>query len=361
MRINLVNLTKPTGNSGDGLTEYTYQIYERLKTDRKNKVEVTYALEEMKRNDIRGLVYTNTLFKNKIGRLAKLDYDVVHVTHQDIGFAAKILKQAGSRAKVVTTVYDLIRFREGLHKGALQRTYNTITKRNISDAIRYSDFIIFGADQTKADAKQIFGKLPQNRVVNPGIKPPLLTAKLRDNTAKRKVFNVGYLGALAYHKNVKMILESASLLDKKEYRFSIYGTGIERENLLSYKKEKRLDNVDLKGFAPEERIVEIYDSFDAFVFPSVYEGFAYPPLEALARGIPVIINKNGKGIVPDEAKRYFFEAGTPKEISQTIESLRINGYDPKTRAVALKYARSLTWNNATAETYSIYKHMAARR
>ena len=54
------------------------------------------------------------------------------------------------------------------------------------------------------------------------------------------------------------------------------------------------------GLALEERLIGIYDSFDVFAFPSLYEGFGLPILEAQSRGLPVIIYKYGK--IPSASK-----------------------------------------------------------
>ena len=95
------------------------------------------------------------------------------------------------------------------------------------------------------------------------------------------------------------------------------------------------------GPAPENRILNIYDSFDAFVFPSLYEGFGLPILEAQSRGLPVIIYKYGK--IPKEVRKYCFEAESPEHMAQIIEDLKENGYNEKLRKKATNYARSFTW------------------
>lgn len=351
MNIALVTLTKPIEGSGDGLTEYTYQLYSTLKE--RHKVDLVYALGKTKRNDIGGLVHANTLFKNRIAVLAGSDYDIVHVTHQDIGFASKILKNKGSNARIITTIYDLIRYKTDMHKGFLQRSYNSIIRRSIRDAVKYSDFIIFGAEQTKQDAEKRFGSISNSAVVNPGIKNRLLETPIPKKT-KDHNFTIGYLGALAYHKNVKMILEAANILQSSKYEFLIYGTGIEHDNLMKYKEAHNLCNVTLKGFASETELTQIYDSFDVFTFPSMYEGLAYPPLEALARGIPVIINKNGSGIVPSEAQKHVYKTKNAREMAGIIKMIKEKGWDENRRKAAIKYAKKFTWANASNDTYKIY-------
>ena len=99
--------------------------------------------------------------------------------------------------------------------------------------------------------------------------------------------------------------------------------------------------------------MSIYDSFDAFVFPSYYEGFGIPIIEAQSRGLPVIIYKYGK--IPKEVRKYCFEAENSEHMAQIIEDLKENGYNEKLRKKATKYARTFTWEKCARETLEIYK------
>ena len=109
------------------------------------------------------------------------------------------------------------------------------------------------------------------------------------------------------------------------------------------------------GFAPESRLVQIYDSFDVFVFPSYYEGFGLPILEAQARDLPVIIYKKAK--IPVEVRKYCFEAESQEHMAQIIEDLKENGYNEKLQMKATKYARSFTWEKTAKETLEVYKKL----
>ena len=82
LRIALVNITKPHSGSGDGITEYTWQLYKKLQT--KAQVDLIYSLESTKRNNIRGLVKTNIFFNIKIKKLASEGYDIIHITNHEL-------------------------------------------------------------------------------------------------------------------------------------------------------------------------------------------------------------------------------------------------------------------------------------
>ena len=97
-------------------------------------------------------------------------------------------------------------------------------------------------------------------------------------------------------------------------------------------------------------------SFNAFVFPSLHEGFGFPILEAQSRGLPVVIYKYGK--IPKEVKKYCFEAEDDEHMAQIIENLKENGYNKRKKEKATEYARSFTWEKCAIETMKVYKELS---
>ncbi|MDE1804679.1 MAG: glycosyltransferase [Candidatus Micrarchaeota archaeon] len=357
MDIAIVNIIKPRKDSGDGITEYAYRLHQGLaRRNGGNHVDLIYALEESKRNNMAGLIYANTLFRRKLESVRMHDYDIIHIVNHEIGFAAGIFQQR-TNAKIVTTIHDTIRFTNEFHKGLLQHTYNMIVRRSIADALNYSDMVLFNSTQTREDVKRRYF-LPKNSLVTPmGVKEEFLSTRVGQKRQGRE-FTVGYVGALAHHKNVIMILEAARLLKGSPIRFLIYGSGTERDALLRYKREHRLDNVSLMGFAPEHMLIKIYDSFDMFVFPSRYEGFGFPILESQARGVPVAVYSKGR--IPAETKEYCLEAADADELASVIERQRQEGTSGRLRTNMIAHARSFTWERTVKETLDAYKIVAGR-
>jgi glycosyltransferase involved in cell wall biosynthesis len=350
MKLALINIVKPGRGSGDGITEYTYQLYNAL--NRMHKIDYVYAIDESKRNNISGLIRANLSMRNKMSTI-RCNYDLFHVTNQEAGFASKMLSKKCT-APVVTTIHDISRFVPGLNRGVLQSAYNRMIRAYVKDAVVSSDFLIFDSNQTMNEVRKKFNVGRSGQVVNIGVKDALINkpkVKMPDN----KKFNVGYIGSFAYHKNVMLLLEAANIIDNDWYTFSVYGSGVEYERLEAYKKLNKLNSVKLMGFASEDRIVQIYDSFDAFVFPSLYEGFGLPILEAQARGLPVVIYKKGR--ISEEVKRYCFEAEDAAHMANIIDDLRENGYDGKMRKAAMEYARSFTWQKCAHKTSEIYRKL----
>lgn len=357
MRIAFINTIKPVPGSGDGITEYAYQLYEKFRVN--NRVDLVYGLEESKRFDVVGNLALNTIFKPKIKDLAKTNYDIIHVTNQEVGFAAKLLKNAGSKAKIVTTVHDLMRLHEhenrvDYHKGVLQSAFNYMVSSSIYDSIKYSDMVLFCASTVQKDALKRFD-ISNWRTTLLGPKETFRKAKIPPKK-KEKYFNIGFVGALAFRKNVMFILKTAMLMKNDErYRFIIWGSGAEKQNLLDFKEEKQLDNVSFMGFAPEKEIMKIYDGFDLFFYPSLEEGSSLPILDAQARSLPVIVEKHNHMDI--EVTKYCIPANNPKDAANIIKKLASKGYDAKSSKISTEYARSFSWDRVARETMDVYKFL----
>lgn len=349
LNIAMINGIRPMSGSGDGITEYAYNMY--LQLSKKNSVDLLYSIERAKKNDTLGLMKVNSGLSSKARAAAKESHDIFHIVNQEVGFAAKDIKAVNSLNRVVTTIHDVSRFEKGLHRGVLQNAYNALIRRSVKNAIRSSDFLIFDSSQTMEEVKKRFA-IGHGAVVNIGI-----DSRFSNKIPARRDrhFTVGYLGSFAYHKNVEVILRAARLLKDAKIDFRIYGAGIENRNLLDFIDKNNLKRVGMMGFAPEAKKAQVYDGFDAFVFPSLYEGFGLPILEAQARGVPVIIYRHGK--IPREVRKYCFEAEDEEHMAMIIKTLKENGYNEKIRRAATAYARGFTWEKCAKETSRIYKKL----
>ena len=224
-------------------------------------------------------------------------------------------------------------------------------KRGTKYTLRVSDVIITSSTQTKDEVINLGIDKSKIFVVDLGLDKCFLTTRIKVKEQNYNRFNVGYLGSFATNKNVDFILESAKILRDK-INFSIWGAKTYDYLKLS-KKAANFKMVKFMGFASEDKIISVYDSFDLFVFPSLYEGFGLPILEAQSRGLPVIIYKYGK--IPKEVRKYCFEAESPEHMAQIIENIKENGYNEKLRKKATEYARSFTWDRCARETLEVYK------
>jgi len=189
-----------------------------------------------------------------------------------------------------------------------------------------SNYLTCNSTQTKEEAIKLGFNKNRIFVVNHGIDKRFF------KPAKRRIhktfFKVGYIGGMRTRKNLEFGIEAANLIKDKDIFFEVWGKKeCEYEYLRSIAKNK---NIKFRDFAPEDKIVEIYDSFDAFIFPSYHEGEGLPILEAQARGLyDVYFLLKYKGLKYEEsivAKKFEKrgEAFTTERLLSAIDKVSVN-------------------------------------
>jgi glycosyltransferase involved in cell wall biosynthesis len=94
------------------------------------------------------------------------------------------------------------------------------------------------------------------------------------------------LASIAKHKNFRWVVEVAKRNPKSQFRIA----GSLNKNLFDANDLKELPNLKFLGYLTDEEIVSQMLGCKAFLFPSLYEGFGLPPLEALSLGTPVVVS-----------------------------------------------------------------------
>lgn len=168
-------------------------------------------------------------------------------------------------------------------------------------SVKVSDMIITVSEYSKSDILKHYKINPEKiKVVlqsaNKLFQPKLLTEEEKQAFKKKyglKKEVVLYVGMIENRKNVQTILKVADLfVDKrKELIFVLIGK-IGYGGAKIKKEISKRDNVIHLMNIDDETLNNFYNTSDVFLFPSLYEGFGYPPLEAMQCGLPVIASDN---------------------------------------------------------------------
>jgi glycosyltransferase involved in cell wall biosynthesis len=349
MKVALLGVKGEFGEShGKGVQRYMHEMYVRLRQMPQLEVKkVEYAPLP-----VFG-VGLSFMFHNMFQDLS--GFDIVH--NPDIKPFYKLGKPWRIR---ITTAHE---FRPLLHPELMFNSKSSIKDRiwlNVVTKLAFksllkSDYLTANSSQTKEEAVSLGFDKDRIFVVNHGIDKKFTTRAL-PNKKDRKGFKIGYIGSLSLGKNVGMAVDAVKLIKGKNTSFEIWGEGPERSSIAAKISGDR--RISLMGFVPESTIIQRYESFDAFVAPSLYEGFGLPILEAQSRGLPVVIYKKGK--IPDEVRRYCFEAKDAEDMAAIIQRLKDNGYDARQRKKAALYAQGFTWEKTAKGTAEVYTKVASR-
>jgi glycosyltransferase involved in cell wall biosynthesis len=165
------------------------------------------------------------------------------------------------------------------------------------------------------------------------------------------------------HKNLVRLLDALVSIDGSRRPILIlpgYGTEHEVE-LRRHAAQLGIDaDTRFLGWLPPADLEGLYRLSSCFVFPSLYEGFGLPALEAMARGLPVASSdRSSLGEVVGDAAR-IFDPESPRAIAEAIEDLlHDRSLAEHLRAAGFEQARKFTWNSTARGTLQAYESALA--
>lgn len=283
-------------------------------------------------------------------------------------------------APTLLTVYDLIPLRQSRHSTARARL---LFRWTTALALRAAAHVIAISEAARRDFVSEFG-LPPDRITAIPLaadaafrpQPPAAVAAFRARSGLPERFML-YLGSNKPHKNLVRLVEAwaaaRSAATAPTSPAGGPGTGIVDLGLViagawdaRYPEARRLaeatagvGSILWLGPVPEDDLPALYSAASAFVFPSLFEGFGLPVLEAMACGTPVICSDvsslpevtGGAALLVDPADAGSLAAAIVRLAGD--ESLR-----QSLREKGLARAARLTWRNTAAETLAIYRAIA---
>ena len=280
--------------------------------------------------------------------LANIKADLFFTPHYTLGFNLP--------CPSVVTIHDLIHIRFKPRFSSLGRYY---AKFMINRAGKSSVVVLTVSENTKKDIQMYFPKWSNKvSVVYPAADTDIFKQCPRKEIVdfKRKKLLpddfVLYAGALRLYKNPQALVEIANKL-KLPVVIASQDQGIFNKEVMPALDDKKM--MCIVNAKNHNEMALLYNGARLFVFPSLYEGFGLPPLEAMACGLPVVCSNRASlpEVVGDSALMF-----SPDNVSDMLDKVNLFWHDKsmrdKLRARGLKRVRMFDWSKSASRVFDIF-------
>lgn len=277
-----------------------------------------------------------------LSTLRRSDFDLFHATATETYFAGKL------KRPLVITVHDLI-------DELIVRNPAEMARR--AWQIEHADHIITVSQNTRKDLLDYF-KVPPRKVstIYHGT-PDLSGIATVEVPYQHYILFVGARNTA--YKNFRRLVLAFQLLHQQDRELKLVCVGApfgaEEKQFI---QEMGLTSVIVLVSATDEQLFSLYCNALAFIYPSLYEGFGIPLLEAFACHCPVCLsNASCFPEIAGDAGAYF-DATSVADMADVISSTIYNeAVRSKLIAAGDRQARLYSWDKAAQETMAVYQHV----
>jgi glycosyltransferase involved in cell wall biosynthesis len=274
-------------------------------------------------------------------------------------------------ARGILTVHDLAFLMRPECADARLRTY---LEEVVPRSVRRADYIIADSENTRNDLVVLLGVPPSLVSVVPGgvegrfapVTDPALLAEARQRLGVGDAPFVLAVGLLEPRKNLNRLMDAFAVIKGRGAPLELKlvlagGRGWLVDGILAHHEASPVrDEILLPGFVPDELLPAIYSAATVFAFPSLYEGFGLPLLEAMACGTPVVASR--ASCLPEvaEGAALLVEPSSIESLATALEqALSDHALRTDLRRRGRQRAAQYTWRRAAERLLGVYEKVAA--
>lgn len=285
--------------------------------------------------------------------------DILHVPHYNVPIFYK--------GDMIVTIHDLTHLVYSEFFGSkLKILYAKIMMKI---AIKKAKVILTVSENTKKDIIKYFKvKEDKIKVTYLGVKEDLKQKNKEQTEYLYEKFKIPknkkiimYVGNLKPHKNLERLLIAFSKMKSKEdCILLLVGKAFENYNILADKeKELKIENsVIHTGIVTNEELVDLYNIIELFVFPSLYEGFGLPVIEAMACGAKVACSNSSSLLEVGGKEIPYFNPKDIENMKNVIEKELKREDKKEDKQKRIDWANSFNWHKTSEqvkEAFALYK------
>ncbi|KHO61984.1 Glycosyltransferase [Thermoanaerobacter sp. YS13] len=263
---------------------------------------------------------------------------------------------------VINTVYDMV---YKVHPNTMTKANYKRLEKELARSCERADIIVTISNNTRKEIIEYL-KVPANKIrivpcgVDTNFYKPIDGKKILSKYKIEKPYFL-YIGTLEPRKNIRSIVRAFNNILKKANHDVILVIGGKKgwmyDEIFKTVKELRLENdVLFLGYVPIEDMPALYSNAISFVFPSLYEGFGIPPLEAMSCGCPVIVSNTSSFPEVVGNAGILVNPLNIEEISDAMYRIYCdNNLREDLKQKSINRAKEFTWESAAKKMINIYK------
>jgi glycosyltransferase involved in cell wall biosynthesis len=270
-------------------------------------------------------------------------------------------------AKRVVSIHDAFYFAFYNNLNLKQKFY---AKYVMNKAVKESDVVITVSDFSKSEIVKYTGIKPGKiQVIHNGVKQAqsLKDIKVVRTKYKLPLHYILFVGNVKPHKNLKNFLKAYLMLNLElSTKFKIVIVGRKDGFIIGDNELFNLidataalnNNITFTGFVDEEDMDTIYSNASLFVFPSIYEGFGLPTLEAMLNNCPVLAsNINSLSEVCGDAAVYFDPFDATDINKKMVEALTIQSLTDELKIKGKERIKLFDWANSAEKHVQLFNQI----
>jgi glycosyltransferase involved in cell wall biosynthesis len=274
-------------------------------------------------------------------------------------------------ARGILTVHDLAFLMRPDCADARLRTY---LEDVVPRSVRRADFVIADSENTRNDLVVLLGVQPSSIAVVPGgveqrFEPVTDPERLRRARRQLRVGDAPFIlaiGVLEPRKNLNrlmdafLVLKQRAMVSKDLKLVLAGGKGWLYDDIFEHHAASPVrDDILMPGFVADELLPSIYSAAEVLAFPSLYEGFGLPILEAMACGTPVVASR--ASCLPEVAEGAALLVD-PTNVEGLSAALQLSLVDADLRTQLVEKgkqrASQYSWRRAAEELLRVYRRVA---